>query len=338
MKKLWIILLIILVFVVGVWVRLGRQEVTVNKSLFAMGTVFEITATGADADQVIADAFKEIQRIESLTSNQSSTGLTKVNQMAGSRGVKVEPGLITILNQVSTLYPGLSGSFDPTVGSLIDLWGFNPDRQPHLPEPDEIRQALLLVDFERVILDDQAETVFLLKEGMKLDLGGIAKGYAVDRAYLTLKKSGVRSALINGGSSSIRALGNRADGNPWRLGIGHPRLSGKLLGTLSFSKDQALGTSADTQNFFIHQGKRYSHLIDPKTGYPARHNILVTATAPTAMEADLLSTAFFIMSLKEVESFIKANPQYGAVIYNASEKLINLTEDLFRSIDQGSHP
>jgi thiamine biosynthesis lipoprotein len=110
-------------------------------------------------------------------------------------------------------------------------------------------------------------------------------------------------------------------------------LNGKLLGTLSLSKDQALGTSADTQNFFVHQGKRYSHLIDPQTGYPAQHNILVTATAPTAIEADLLSTAFFIMTLKEVESFIKANPQYGAVIYNTSERLINFNEDVFQAMN-----
>jgi thiamine biosynthesis lipoprotein len=333
MKKYLIILLIVFLIVIGVWVWLSRHEVTVSKSLFAMGTVFEISAAGVNADQAITAAFKEIQRIESLTSNQNRTGLAKVNQMAGIQGVKVDPELITILKQVSTLYPDLSGTFDPTVGPLIDLWGFNPESRPNLAKPDDINRALSLVGFEHVILDDQEETVFLPKKGMKLDLGGIAKGYAVDRAYLALKKFRIGSALINGGSSSIRTLGNRADGNPWRLGIGHPRLNGKLLGTLSLSKDQALGTSADTQNFFVHQGKRYSHLIDPQTGYPAQHNILVTATAPTAIEADLLSTAFFIMTLKEVESFIKANPQYGAVIYNTSERLINFNEDVFQAMN-----
>lgn len=331
MKKYLIILLIIVLLVIGVWFWEGRREVTASKSLFAMGTFFEITATGPNSNQAISDAFEEIKRIESLTSNQSRTGPAKVNRTAGSQPVKVAPELMTILKQVAALYHGLSGSFDPTVGPLVDIWGFNPDGRPNLPEPAEINRILPLVGFDRVILDEKEGTVFLPDKGMKLDLGGIAKGYAVDRAYLSLKKSGIRSALINGGSSSIRTLGNRADGSPWRLGIGHPRLNGKLLGTLGLPGDRALGTSADTQNFFIHQGNRYSHLINPKTGYPARNNILVTVTAPTAMEADLLSTAFFIMPLTEVETFIKANPHYGAVIYNSSEKLINLKEDTFQA-------
>lgn len=331
MKKILAIFLIIVLLIMGLWFWKGRREVTVGRSLFAMGTFFEITATGPNANQAITNAFEEIKRTESFTSNQSRTGLAEVNRMAGNQPVKVASELMTILKQIATLYSGLSGSFDPTVGPLIDLWGFNPEGRPNLPEPAKVNRVLPLVGFDRVILNEKEGTIFLPDKGMKLDLGGIAKGYAIDRAYLSLKSSGISSALINGGGSSIRTLGNRADGRPWRLGVGHPRMKGKLLGTLGLPGDRALGTSADTQNFFIHQGNRYSHLINPKTGYPARNNILVTATAPTAMEADLLSTAFFVLSLSKVEAFIMANPQFGAVIYNTSEKLINLSEDMFKT-------
>ncbi len=314
--------------VVWLW---AKRESTVTKSLFAMGTVFEITATGTKPGQAIEGAFKEIKRIESFTSSQSRSQLVKVNQAAGIKPVKVAPELMAILKKVAKSYPDLSGSFDPTVGPIVDLWGFNPQGQPRLPDPNEINRVLPLVGFNRVALDVNKRTVFLPIKGMKLDLGGIAKGYAIDRAYLSLQKAGIRSALINGGSSSIRVLGKRPDRSHWRLGIGHPRQPGELLGTLGLPEDRALGTSADNQNFFIKNGKRYSHLIDPRTGYPVQDKILVTATAPTAIEADLLSTAFFVLPVAEIKAFLTANPKYGAIIFDASGKILNNNEVTFKA-------
>ncbi|MGE5604167.1 MAG: FAD:protein FMN transferase [Bacteroidota bacterium] len=328
MKKIFISLSIITVLIIG-FLFWRYREITVAKSLFAMGTVFEITATGINPGQAIEKAFQEIKRIETITSNQNGSELTKLNEAAGVGPVKVAPELFAILKKVAESYLDLSGSFDPTIAPIIDLWGFNPEGEPHLPAAGEISRILPLVGFEQVALDAKHQTVFLTVKGSKLDLGGIAKGYAVDRAYLSLQKSGIRSALINGGSSSIRALGKRADGKPWRLGIGHPRQAGELLGTLRLPKDRALATSADNQNFFIHNGERYSHLIDPRTGYPARDKILVTVTAPTAMEADLLSTAFFILPIPEIKAFISANPKYAAIIFDSSSNLINLSEAAF---------
>lgn len=329
MKKILITLLIIAALIIGLWFWL-RREVTATKSLFAMGTFFEITATGPNSGQAIEGAFQEIKRIESITSHQTGSELAKLNQAAGIKPVEIAPELIAILNQVAENYSDLSGAFDPTVGPLIELWGFDPEGEPNLPAAAEISRILPLVGFKRVTLDVKRRTAFLPVKGMKLDLGGIAKGYAVDRAYLSLQESGIRSALINGGSSSIRTIGKRADRKPWRLGIGDPRQAGKLLGTFGLPQDRALATSADNQNFLIHNGVRYSHLIDPRTGYPARDKILVTVTAPTALEADLLSTAFFVLPFPEIKAFIKANPQYGAIIYDSSGKLINLGEVTFK--------
>lgn len=329
MKKIFISLPIIAALLIGFLFWRYRQ-VTVTKPLFAMGTVFEITATGINPEQAIEKAFQEIKRIEAITSNRDGSELAKVNQAAGAGPVKVSPELFAILKKVADSYPTLSGSFDPTIAPIIDLWGFNPEGEPRLPAAREISRILPLVGFKRVVLDVKHRTVFLPINRMKLDLGGIAKGYAVDGAYLSLQKSGIRSALINGGSSSIRALGKRPDGNPWRLGIGDPRRAGELLGILRLPKDRALATSADNQNFLIHNGERYSHLINPHTGYPARDKILVTVTAPTAMEADLLSTAFFVLPIPEIKAFISTNPQYGTIIYDSSHKLINLGEASFK--------
>lgn len=328
MKKILITLLIIAVLIIGLlfW---RHREITVVKSLFAMGTVFEITASGPNPGQAVEEAFQEIKRIESLTSVQNGSELAKVNRAAGIEPVKIAPELFTVLRKVADSYHDLSGSFDPTIAPIVALWGFNPEGEPRLPAAEEISRFLPLVGFERVALDDKQQTVFLTVKGMKLDLGGIAKGYAVDRAYLSLQKSGIRSALINGGSSSIRTLGKRSDRTDWRLGIGHPRDTGKLLGTLGLHKDRALATSADNQNFFIQNGQRYSHLIDPRTGYPARGKILVTVTAPTAMEADLLSTAFFVMPIPEIKAFLSTNSKYAAIIFDSSGRLINLNEATF---------
>ncbi len=329
MKRI-IMSLIIILLIIGIWLWKNLSEVTVNKSLFAMGTFFEITTTGHDSKQAIADAFKEIKRIESLTSNLNQTSLASLNRSAGKKPVKVPREIIIILKKITELYPDLSGSFDPTIGPLVDLWGFNPKGRPNLPESNKIKGLLYLIGFDRVIFDEEKGTVFLPTKGMKLDFGGVAKGYAIDRAYLALQKSGISSALINGGSSSIRVIGKRANLSPWRLGIGHPRQTGNLLGTLGLPGDRALGTSADNQNYLFHNGKRYSHLINPKTGYPAQDKILVTVTAPTALEADLLSTAFFVLPIAAIKKFISANPEYGVIIYDSSGKLINLEEETFK--------
>ncbi len=331
MKKILPLLIIVaLILSAGVWVWTKRES-TVSKSLFAMGTVFEITASGSNPTPAIKSVFQEIKRIEYLTSTQNDSELAKLNQAAGIGPVKVSPELMTILKTVAKMYPDLSGTFDPTVGPLIELWGFNPQGRPHLPDSQKIADTLPLIGFNRVKLDDNKRTAFLPIKGMKLDLGGIAKGYAVDQAYLTLRKAGIHSALINGGSSSIRVIGKRTDRNHWRLGIGHPRQTGELLGALGLPEDRALGTSADNQNFFIHNGQRYTHLIDPRTGYPARDKILVTATAPTAIEADLLSTAFFVLPVSTIKAYLKTNPEYGAIIFDASGKMVNLGEATFRA-------
>jgi thiamine biosynthesis lipoprotein len=296
-----------------------RQERTITKSEFAMGTVIEITATGSHPDQAVAGAFQAIRRVERLT----GSGLAAINREAGFKSVKVAPEILEILALVQKYYSQVSGAFDPTVGPLTELWGFGSEGRPHLPEAAKIRAALPLIDFSQVEIDRTAQTVKLKQTGMRLDLGGVAKGYAIDQAYQTLRRAGIQSALINAGTSSIRVIGKRRDHQSWRIGIGHPRRNGELIGSLPLSSGLSLGTSADTQNYFIHNQIRYSHLLNPKTGYPARKNILVSVIAPTAAESDLLSTAFFIFSPEQIRTFLAKHPDIKAIMVERNFHLTN---------------
>lgn len=319
-----------LIILTGLFWLWSHRERTVTRSEFALGTIIEITASGTRPEPAIAAAFTEIRRIEKLTGFQNNSEVDRLNRWAGQKPVRVSRDTITILQYIKKMYSLVDGTFDPTVAPLIELWGFGYEGQPHLPAAEKIRQSLALVDFQQVKVNEVAGTVMLLKPGMRLDLGGIAKGYAIDRAYLILRKAGIKSALINGGSSSIRIIGKRADNHEWQIGIGHPRKSGNLLGRLTLPHDRALGTSADTQNFFIQNGVRYHHILNPQTGYPARGKILVTVTAPNAMEADLLSTAFFILPPERIKQILTHLPRVKVILVDNKQQLLNINEVNFR--------
>lgn len=324
-----IILLTCLCFLLAGFSLWSNRSFTVTRDFFAMGTAFEITATGKNPGRAVQSAIREIERIESLTGYAADSDIQKINHRAGIAPVAVSSETMALLKIVDLHFQELTGAFDPSIAPLINLWGFGTNSTPRLPDNDQIKRAKLLVGFKNVQINTKAKTVFLTRQGMELDLGGIAKGYAVDRAYQVLKKYGITSALINGGSSSIRVIGAKNTSTSWKLGIGHPRRSGELLGTLGLPDDRSLGTSADTQNFFIQNGVRYSHLINPQTGYPAREKMLVTVTAPTAVEADLLSTAFFILPDNQITTFTKRHPAIGAITVNSNGRLTVFNEPRF---------
>jgi thiamine biosynthesis lipoprotein len=320
-----ILLLVGIAWIVFYCFRIWREQ-TITKSEFAMGTMIEITATGRHPDRAVARAFQAIRRVERLT----LSGLAAINRGAGVKSVKVAPEILEILTLIQKYYPQVSGAFDPTVGPLTELWGFSGAARPRLPEAAIIHATLSLIDFNQVEINPAAQTVRLKQAGMRLDLGGVAKGYAIDRAYQALQRAGIQSALINAGTSSIRVIGKRRDDQSWRIGIGHPRRNGELLGSLPLPSGRSLGTSADTQNYFIHNQIRYSHLLDPKTGYPARDKILVSVIAPTAAESDLLSTAFFILSPEQIRAFLAQHRGIKAIVVDRKLGLTTFGETGFR--------
>jgi len=250
--------------------------------------------------QALDAAFAELVRIGDLSDRFAGKNLAdpevsdvfRINSNAGVKPVKVSDDTLAMLNK-SLHYAGLSnGAFDPTVGPLMELWGFG-QQYCQVPGSEELKASLALVGFQRLVIDSKAKTVFLPVKGMKVDLGGIAKGYATDRAVEKLREMGIHSAIINAGGN-VYALGSRPNGTPWTIGIRDPRDRTRIIAVIK-AKDAAVATSGDYERYFIKDGVRYHHILDPSTGKPARHLMAVTVVAANAAQADVLATALFVL-------------------------------------------
>lgn len=273
-----------------------------------MGSFFEISAYGdrEACSNGMTAAFAEIARVERLLSvYRPESGLSRVNAFAGKGALAVDPELFDLLARSIGAAEKSGGAFDPTAGPLIRLWGFGPGGERSAP-PDEKEIAPLLdrIGFRQIRL--AAGRVELLKEGIEINLGGIGKGYAIDRAARELREVGIDRAMISCGSA-IYALGAPPNAEGWRIDIRDPRRDRARMETLSL-RDRALSTSGDYEKYFIFEGRRFSHLIDPRTGYPPEGVAAVSVVAPTAVEADALSTAAFILGERQGRSFLRRFP------------------------------
>lgn len=264
--------------------------------LTTMDTMIELNFTvpdGSSPEQIRDAVFYEIERLEKLLSRtERASDIYRVNSFAGLEPVKVSRETL-FLAALALQYAEISaGAFDPTIGPFIDSWGFL-DQEFRLPPEEEIRQLLPLINYRKIIIDHSDATIFLPDKGMVLELGGIAKGYIVDRAAAVLKSLNVKRAFINAGGD-ITLIGSRPDGQGWKIGVRHPRDDKSIIAALSVS-DSAVVTSGDYQRYFEKDGVSYHHIIDPQSGRPAGKLASVTIVASTAAEADALSTAVFVL-------------------------------------------
>ena len=263
-----------------------------EESKFLMGTIVEITAVGdkRNCQQAMKSAFDEIRRIDSLMNvHAEDSEIFRINASAGKSAVEVSSDTLTVINQSLRFADLTDGALDITVAPLMDLWGFGGE-STRVPLDDEVKEKLSLVDYRKVHVDKDRSTVEL-PSGMRIDVSGIAKGYAVDRAIQVLRDAGIRNALVSAGGD-IYALGSPSRKKLWRIGIRHPRDNSDLLGILEL-EDKAVATSGDYENFFEVDGKRYCHIIDTRTGRPVEGIMSVTIVADNTMEADALATAVF---------------------------------------------
>jgi thiamine biosynthesis lipoprotein len=260
----------------------------------AMGTVIEITLLDGDegaANKAALQAFQEIKRIETLMSPWiESSDVVRINRSAGKEWVKVSPEIIQVITKAQEISQLSEGGFDITVGPLTDLW--REARQKGIPPSiKEVKGKLDLVNFKDIRMDQESK-VFLQKKGMSIDLGGIAKGYAVDKAFELLKSLGYKNLIVNAGGD-LRVGGFKID-QPWSIGIQNPRASQKVMAKVSVS-DTAIATSGDYEKFFFYQGKRYHHIFNPKDGFPTEGCQSVTIIFKEGMTADGLATAVFVL-------------------------------------------
>lgn len=281
-----------------------------QKTRFMMDTAVEIRAIGIDSAEAVDQAFAEIGRIEQLFSRHlSDSEISSINNQAGN-WVTVSPEVIQLI-ETSLEYCKLSdGAFDITLGNLIELWDFGANEN-YIPNATEIEAVLIGVDYNKVSIDKERNAI-KIPSGSMIDLGGIAKGYAVDRSRNVLRDAGIEHAMIFGGGD-IATIGTKGDGSPWRVGIQDPRESTQLLGIIPLINNTIV-TSGDYERFFIKDGVRFHHILDPHTGYPARDVISVTIVADFAADGDALSTAVFVLGRKAGLELVESLAGFEAVI------------------------
>jgi FAD:protein FMN transferase len=268
----------------------------------------------------LQQAVVEIRRIEKLlTTFDDESQTNQVNSAAGSMPVKVDAEMLDLLERCNRISDVTDGAFDISYGSLNKrLWNFDKSLD-QLPSAEEAREMVQLINYQNVILDRVAGTVFLKEKGMRIGFGGIGKGYAADKAAAVLQGLGVHSGLVNA-SGDIKAWGTQANGQAWTIGISHPDNPGNAFAYVNIS-DRAIATSGNYEKFAIINGKKYSHTINPKTGLPVTGIKSVTVVAPNAELADAMATPVTIMGVKAGLSMINQMPQLGCIIIDDSNKI-----------------
>lgn len=291
-----------------------KQERLFRKSSIIMTTLVSITVSAdsdSRAEEAIDRAMKELRELETLLSFWTEDSeIAAINRNAGVGPVKVSPITLDVIEKSLYISEKTGGAFDPTIGPLIRLWDF---REKKRPSEEDIRRNLGLVDYREMKIDKARSTAFLGRRDMSFDTGGIAKGYAADKAVEVLKKNGIRAGLVSI-AGDIRAFGLKPDGEPWRIGIRDPR-GGRsdVMATLGLA-DEAVSTSGDYERFFIQDGVKYHHLLDPKTGQPARGCRSVTVLAKEAVLTDGLSTGVFVMGPEKGMRLIEEMGLEGVIV------------------------
>lgn len=293
----------------------------VVKTNFLLDTLVKISAYGPEASGAIDDAFGRISDIqEKMTVNEDTSQVISINKASGKEGVIVDDETFAVIER-GIFFSELSrGRFDITIGPLVKLWGIGTDRA-RVPSEEEIETAKILTDYTEVSLDNNLKEVLLNKESMGLDLGAIAKGYAADAAKEVLVGRGVKHAAIDLGGNMM-LIGTKPDGTPWKIGVQDPfKPRGNVFATLDII-DKTVVTSGIYERYFESGGKRYHHILDPKTGYPVDNGIAsVTIITEKSIDADGLSTSVFALGLEMGMKLADEIPGVSAIFITKDKKV-----------------
>ena len=268
-----------------------------ERSRDVMGTILTVTVYGlpdAEAEEAIEAVFAEMDRLNSLMSNwDPESGLSRLNRAAAEDWAAADPEILGLILEAKH-YSALSGgAFDVTAGPLVRLWGFFRKNERRPPDRPAIDEALAQIGYEGIEVDREQGNVRFAKPGMEIDFGGIAKGYAADRGAQILLESGVDSGLVNLGGNII-AVGAPPGRERWRVSVRDPRSSDAMLGVLEIG-EVGVASSGQYERFFVHEGRRYGHIIDPRSGNPVEGMLGTTVVAPDGLTADILSTSVFVL-------------------------------------------
>ena len=286
-----------------------------HRTVILMGSRFDITIVDKDstaAEEKINIAIAEISRIENLISEwRASTEISEVNKNAGIRPVKVSPEVIKLTERALWFSKITDGAFDISIAAMDKIWRFD-DSMDTPPTPQQVKASIRNVGYKNIIINRKKSTIFLKNKGMKIGFGATGKSYSADKIKALMQQLGVQAGIINA-SGDIALWGTQPDGSAWTVGIADPFQSGEVLKVLKL-RNTAIVTSGDYQKFVEFGGKRYSHIINPKTGYPSTGLTSVTITGVNAETANGLSTSVMVLGKEKGLCLLKKFPSYQYLI------------------------
>jgi thiamine biosynthesis lipoprotein len=265
------------------------------------------------------EAFSEFERIDRLLSGyDESSEVSRINREAYLAEVQADGEVFRLLEKSLEISRLSDGAFDVTIGPVMKLWKF--DEGGVVPTEEAIAAVLPQVGFDRVAVNTERRTVRFLSAGVEIDMGGIGKGYAVDLAVARLQEMGIDNAIVDAGGD-LKLLGRRPGKDFWRIGVRHPREASRMLVTLDLA-ETAVVTSGDYERFFIDKERRYHHLLDPSTGYPASVCQSVTVIAPDAVDADAYATAVFVLGPEKGLALLRTLPGVEGIVVDSDGKVL----------------
>ncbi len=321
-KKLGLVYSIIVAIIALGMFRTVFGLKTISEQRYILHTQTEIVVlcrSHAKGEQAIQKAFDRISEIETKVNFfDIKSEISSVNRLAAFREVPVSDELFFILQKAQWGSEVTDGAFDITTTPLSRLYGFGTDTFK-VPSSTQVKKAMEKVGYQNVILNEAKKTVRFVKKGIMLDLGGIAKGYAIDEAAKVLRANGIRSGFVNAGGN-IYAIGRTRNFAPWTIGIRDPRAPQKIAGTIKLI-NSAVATSGDYEQFFIKGHKRYHHIMNPKTGQSASGMISATIEAKDGITTDVLSTGIFVLGPEKGTEVLKKLGLHGVLIYQKDKKI-----------------
>ena len=302
--------------------RFGAYAATLKDPRGAMGSKFEISAVHADPEKgraAIDAAYAEIERIEQLISEwRESSKVSEINRQAGVAPVEVPKELAHLVRRSLKVSVLTDGAFDITFHTVGRLWNFKSRSAP-IPSSESIRAALVDTGYRHVVLDETKSTVFLDRKGTRIGFGAIGKGYAANRAVFVLKEHGVTGGVVNAGGDLV-IFGTQEGGRPWRIGIANPLEKNRTFAWLE-TTEQAVVTSGDYENYIEVGGRRYSHILDPRTGWPVTELRSVTVVCPDGEVADALATGVSVLGVEKGLALVNRLNGVEAMLVDANGKI-----------------
>ncbi len=300
-----------LLFITLTFYSISFSQVLVKKSAHLMGGKFEISIVANDsveANKSIEEVIAEISRIEYLISDWiPTTAVSQVNQMAGISPVKVPQEVFDLTQRAIELSKQTNGAFDISFAAMEKIWKFDGS-MTQMPTPDAIKKSVEKVGYQNIVLDSANSTIFLKEKGMKIGFGALGEGFATNKCKEMMLAKGIKAGLINA-TGDISAWGTQPNGQAWKIGITNPFKKQKIAKIIRLSNG-AITTSGSYEKFVVFEGKRYSHIINPKTGYPASGLCSVTVLGPNAEIANGLSTSAMVLGKDLAIDFLKNYPDY----------------------------